>query len=675
MAISYVGSVAGINNAPLALPAHLPNDIIILFTAGDASNQGIAPTPGFNNTEANSSPFPRPLGVIPAMLTETVISDGSMTVVPPNSATGDFSRIAMIYRGANINSPATTLQFLGDHISPSEGDTRINFPDAASANPQSRWYINFSSVVMDGDPEDLTTPPISLTRRITIADQQRIAAYDSNGNVGSFPATNGPIFSTGDHEWRSHAFFLFQMDGAYLSQTLANITLNSTAEVVDPPPPIDAELISTLDDVILDSTASIPEVRKASLVAELENVTLDSEAEITLPEITASVDGAVLDDVELISRARNGMNARLVATLDDVKLKATAQADGRVANLVAILDDVRLESKAQITGASLVAILDDVRLESTAMIKGINANLTQPLEDVIVHSQATITQPQNWYKRTDCCPPRLCDLDPCSMICNFVSLLPSGPLWDEPKRRVLEKYSASQFCGDEPRDLGDCGTIVDHAVYTALKLYDVLQNALFPAIREADPMTAYDTMDDWLERLRWQSCAENVCQLPAINGLLPNQMQGPCGICILEIEYEECLVTALKHATIVALTRMQFGGIKNLCFINSVIEPLGAIIYPTPGSDESCPAMTIAPTRTTFPIWNKLTCLPQGEGECQAYAEPNKGGRTPFPDKIYPGLIAAECIVRSMLPQSACLELHRLCEVPDPLPITCFPEM
>jgi len=648
MAISYVGGATGVGNNPIVLPAHGSGDFAILLTVNTDAGATPDQTSGFTNWYASGdSRFDIP-GRIRAEYRR--LTSDSYTV-DPNPMAGNLLRIVEIFRGVRITDPPLdTTPWPGTMvISTAE---RIAFNDSGT-QPNS-MYFAAGAVTTNGDIADETDPPASINRLNFINGAQQIATYAKGDPYPGLPA-NGPLFSE-DRNYRYVGGSIFALDGAYLVQTLEDVELLSTAEITDPPPPIIAELTATLDDIILESEATIPEVRSAELIATLDDIILESEAEITLPEITAEL-VATLDDVRLRATARMGIEASLIQTLDDVRLKSTAQASG-------------------IT-ASLVSILDDVQLDSRAIILPVGAHLTATLEDVVLRSEATITQPQRWHKPHDCCTPSICSLDPCELICNFVSILPSGPLWDEPKRRVLEEYSASQFCATEPRNVGDCGTIVDHAVYAALKLYDVLRNGLFPALREANPMTAFDTMDDWLDRLNWRSCVEDSCSTPWDGSLLPTQIIGPCGTYTCELEYEPCLIEYLKHATIIALTRLQLGGIKNLCFINNVIEPFGAVLFPTPGGGEECPAtLSLAPTRESFPIWTKQECLPQASpGECLAYHEPNKGSRTPLPDKVYPGLMAAECIIRSMLPRSTCIELRRLCEVPELIPNYCSTEM
>ena len=92
-----------------------------------------------------------------------------------------------------------------------------------------------------------------------------------------------------------------------------------------------------------------------------------------------------------------------------------------------------------------------------------------------------------------CCPPKLCHIDPCGLACNFVNALPRGPLWDLDKATALASGCA------EPLQ-GNIGPVVRHAIYAAKRLHATLMSALWPALRESDPATAYDTLDEWLDR-------------------------------------------------------------------------------------------------------------------------------------------------------------------------------
>ena len=133
------------------------------------------------------------------------------------------------------------------------------------------------------------------------------------------------------------------------------------------------------------------------------------------------------------------------------------------------------------------------------------------------------------------------------------------------------------------------------------------------------------------------------------------------------------------------------GVIKNLCGINWVIEPLGAEIvpvYPVPCVDppdpvplypeQDVPALK-RPMRKSSKIGDALTCDPSVCGDTAFRIRPDQGlaGGLRFwrclrdlvplpkvpaywdrgcdrpaglPDRVWPGVLAAECIVRSMMP-------------------------
>jgi hypothetical protein len=500
MAISYIGGVSG-NNSPLVLPDHGEFDFILLVTQGDNTNQPET-TPGFTLWYS----YITTTSIPGRMRFEYKFSEGGSGLeIPPNTGTGNFNRVADIYRGVR-NPNGVDITPNPDADLSGGGTNRITFgsnPIAISGS----WIVAWASIVMNGAPADVSTPPASLTRRGNVANQQRLASYDTNGPVGSFPDTLGPVFSP-NRNFRSVTTTLQPLEGAYL--------------------------IQTLQDVVLAAESTLMEARTANLVQTLENVTLIAEA--TIPEVRT-------------------------------------------------------------------------------------AELVQKLEFVRLQSQATITQE----------PVFVCTPVPAPVI-------------------------------------NGCVSVVNHAVYTSFRLYDVLLNALYPAIRESNPMTAYDTLDDWLERLRWQDCMGS-CRMPGINGLLPTEIMGECGEYVVDLEYPDCLVTYLKHATVVALTRLQYGRTKNLCYVNDIIAPLGAVIFPTAGRYDECPhQMTIAPYTDTFQTWQKLGCDPVFNSTCSAFYTPTPSDPEGLPARIYPGLMAAECIVRSMFPQYGFHEFERLIAVPNTIP-------
>lgn len=271
--------------------------------------------------------------------------------------------------------------------------------------------------------------------------------------------------------------------------------------------------------------------------------------------------------------------------------------------------------------------------------------------------------------RDDCCPPALCEIDPCGLICNFVKLLPSGPLWDEPKRAALDKYQGD--CGDtenyQPDVFTPCTSVVVHSVYVGMKLRMLLSEALWPSLREADPSTAYQTMEDWLERLGWLDCYEGACRDPDLGPRTPYEIQTQCGNLFCDLPMPDDLRAAYLHALVLALNRLRMGIIRNLASINWVIEPLRAELIVTPGSSATgCPlGFTLRPLTTTLPGWVEMSCpLTQAEidiinSEIPASYTPGPCNGVPVPGPIWPGLMSAECIIRSLLPRNRSYRLTR----------------
>lgn len=187
-----------------------------------------------------------------------------------------------------------------------------------------------------------------------------------------------------------------------------------------------------------------------------------------------------------------------------------------------------------------------------------------------------------------CCPPSICNINPCALICAFVHALPSGPLWDRPKAEAIARYQGATLpCGPRVCDPA-CGSMVDHAIYTALRLYyDGLLGALAPAIREANPYTAFTTLDAWLERLGWRDCYDCACRNGAVPGLSPIEIWGPIGtdgicegpVCCPQ-DYSEDLRCAVKRGTVIALHRLTLMPRRTVDAINWVIAPLGAVLEP-----------------------------------------------------------------------------------------------
>jgi hypothetical protein len=277
---------------------------------------------------------------------------------------------------------------------------------------------------------------------------------------------------------------------------------------------------------------------------------------------------------------------------------------------------------------------------------------------------------QPWAEpvETGCCPPPLCGNDLCCTFVAFFNLLPSGPLWDYWKQAAISYFETHDNPAECPL-LSDprCPSLVLHSIYTVLKLRHVVHNALWPALRESSPYTAVTTLDDYLARMRWEDCYKQHCRNPNLGTLTPYEIMGECGPIYCEIEFPEELDKALKRAIAIALTRANMGVIKNLCGINWVIEPLGAILqpfFPKPPPDNN-PCYELCVENPEFVLCQTRDWLESaGSGDiCDTIR--NTEDRVPaywstcdkpagLPATIWPGVLAAECIIRSMLPSTSC---------------------
>src|SRR5262245_48354560 len=124
-----------------------------------------------------------------------------------------------------------------------------------------------------------------------------------------------------------------------------------------------------------------------------------------------------------------------------------------------------------------------------------------------------------------CCMPPLCGNDLCCTFVAFFNLLPSGPLWDYWKQKAIS-YFASH---DDPAECPllqdpDCPSLILHAIYTVLKLKHVVNNALWPALRESNVYTAVTTLDAHLERLQWEDCYNQHCRQVLLGEITPYEI-------------------------------------------------------------------------------------------------------------------------------------------------------
>jgi hypothetical protein len=277
-----------------------------------------------------------------------------------------------------------------------------------------------------------------------------------------------------------------------------------------------------------------------------------------------------------------------------------------------------------------------------------------------------------------CCPPPLCGNDLCCTFVAFMNLLPSGPLWDFWKAAAISYFQRS----DDPSKcplLQDpkCPSLVLHAIYCVLKLKLVIHDALWPALRESNPNTAVTTLDYHLERLAWEDCYLQHCRSVLLGELTPYEVWSDCGPLFCPPDFPPELVCALKKNIAIALTRANMGVIKNLCGLNWIIEPLGAEIRPVyppkpthpmvpPPCDPSvCTEQAFEICYTRDWLWGcgdgelcNTQCPPP---KVQAYWDRPCDSPAGLPAQIWPGVLSAECIIRSMLPPQCPPNISRCC--------------
>lgn len=278
----------------------------------------------------------------------------------------------------------------------------------------------------------------------------------------------------------------------------------------------------------------------------------------------------------------------------------------------------------------------------------------------------------------DCCPPTLAQMSYCAMACAFIELLPSGPLWDKPKEQMMARYREREATGvcdpaicepEEPQPNMTCQSVVSYAVFSSYVLMDNLLNALWPSLRESDPFTAVTTIDEWLERLGWEDCYRTACRSPSLGSLTPYEIPGECGPIYCPVPIPEDLECAIKRGLVHSLSRASMGGVRNLCWINWVIEPLGGAVS-VADVEGSCTnkILTISPLSDTLPKCPTDLCpvaINQPQGTVVAKVETQTPEdcdiRLGLPDVIWPGLLSAACIVRSLLPSNLANNVRVAC--------------
>lgn len=281
-----------------------------------------------------------------------------------------------------------------------------------------------------------------------------------------------------------------------------------------------------------------------------------------------------------------------------------------------------------------------------------------------------------------CCPPDICNVDACSLMCSFIELLPNGPLWDRAKAEGMARYQQLP-CGPTCRPDEQCASLVDYAAYSGYRLASLIQGPLWAAIREANPYTAVDTLDSWLSMHGWEDCWGTVCRDPRLG---PSPFE--CGVwepalsaCdanfspIYIPEVPARLAAAVKRGIVIALTRLQRRPIKNLCGINWIIEPLGAFLRPIaePPMASCCSGMQweICNLSGTIEAVPNLRCENSPPAQIGATFtmrslafNPATGRCEPIGDTlvtIWPAILAAQCIATTLIQVRGCETPIRRC--------------
>lgn len=275
-----------------------------------------------------------------------------------------------------------------------------------------------------------------------------------------------------------------------------------------------------------------------------------------------------------------------------------------------------------------------------------------------------------------CCPIEPCQIDPCSLMCNFIGLLPNGPLWDRAKTERMARYQ-QEPCGPAcmPTITG-CASVVDYAIYSGYQLDNLIKGPLWSALREANPATAVETLDSWLQMYGWTDSWESLCRDKRLG-------PSPFECTVVDPELATCdssfspiyvpplppaLDNAVKRGIVLSLTRLRMQPIKNLCGINWIIEPLGAILRPSAAATDTCcngmvwELCSISDTIEAVPAKHcvesqEIKLIPAFITIPSLVFNPATGTCEPTGTetiRIWPGILAAQIIALSLMPLRNC---------------------
>lgn len=267
---------------------------------------------------------------------------------------------------------------------------------------------------------------------------------------------------------------------------------------------------------------------------------------------------------------------------------------------------------------------------------------------------------------SDCCPPSFCDVDSCQLATSFIGLLPKGPMWDAAKykaRITINRYKDCDACWT----CDHCPSLVDYAIHVGQLTANAITGPIWRAFRDSDPFTVRDATSSWLDRLQWQDCFRTLCRGSSMGELTPVEIMTDCGPQQVDIPIVGEYKIAFESALIKSLTRMNLGLIKNMAAVNFVIEPLKVQAVPVMDGDvcetgRAC--ITFEKTADHFDGVAKDAC--GNATPIQAWIDRDIAGLPPQLAKyIWPGHLAAECIVRSLLSHVPKFCVIRTAQTPD----------
>lgn len=326
---------------------------------------------------------------------------------------------------------------------------------------------------------------------------------------------------------------------------------------------------------------------------------------------------------------------------------------------------------------------------------------------------------------SDCCVPDICQIDPCAFVCNFLNYLPSGPLWDLAKELALQRlndpcvnncytdkcvtivnhavYTANRLLHMIKGPL--LTALVESNPYTAYYTKELWLKRLnwidcFSSVCRNRLLGDITPVEIW--------CLRRVCfdtepgsQMASMNGgyaLSPTYVP---------VDYDPELTAAVQRGIIIALHRLQLRPVATIDNLNFALQELGAeltvidaedfddaqqICYEMPscnpckddGGISQMEACVVRFPRINLRICNSTTRLRKSiPPSCDFPQETPIGSRTTEcseldcnwvnafhvpcddiglrPPKIWPGVLAAECIARYYLPQTANYTITRCC--------------